>query len=456
MNQVALESVGHTPAAGPPAWLVAATGLLALGTLAMAVAETNLWLHYVIDAGESISLVGLAFMLIAGVHLHRRGRLWASLPLALPWLLFPVITQGDQIIDHLSINWMRAITHVLLGALFGFPVAVAVTAARSLVRPRPGEVPPGWMTLIPGLAQLRAGRTREGATLLAVVLLVLEMWVAVQFLGLLMVVTLILMIWVVLFAGFRITPSGLTAPRRGGERLALVFLLAGVVTSLGLFVGYKNRPGAYQGSPSHFMDPARKDAGFQIDRIAVPAGPAATPPNGAQVAALLTTYGRAFERLLAGYYILDRNYNYDFHNRLFLRQTPLLPDYRAAGLRDVATGERLRVEADAAAAKLLPTLAPEDPLRALLEDVKTYAAFTFDRAPTLERMSAEFEQTQAGLQHATHLYEGEGKMLGVSLAAILDKHRVVLHAPATASMVSEFTTISRAIHVAYANRIVGF
>ena len=88
----------------PPAWLIAATGLLALGCLVMALAETNLWLHYLIDAGESISLIGLAFIVVAGCYLYSRRRLLLSLPLAVPWLLFPVITQGDQIIDNLSIN----------------------------------------------------------------------------------------------------------------------------------------------------------------------------------------------------------------------------------------------------------------------------------------------------------------------------------------------------------------
>jgi hypothetical protein len=74
----------------------------------------------------------------------------------------------------------------------------------------------------------------------------------------------------------------------------------------------------------------------------------------------------------------------------------------------------------------------------------------------LERMSAEFERTQAGLQHATHLYEGEGKVLGVRLAEILDKHRGVLAAPVTAPITAEFFTISRSVHDAYANRVVGF
>ena len=51
-----------------------------------------------------------------------------------PWLLYPVITQGDQIIDNLSITWMRIIVHVLLAAIFAMPVAVIVYAARWLMK----------------------------------------------------------------------------------------------------------------------------------------------------------------------------------------------------------------------------------------------------------------------------------------------------------------------------------
>jgi len=160
--------------------------------------------------------------------------------------------------------------------------------------------------------------------------------------------------------------------------------------------------------------------------------------------------------LLDGYYVLDRNYNYHFHNELFLQSTPLLPDYRRAGVGKIEDANRLRGEADAAASAVLTSLPIADPLAALLQDVKGYAAFSFDRAATLERMSAQFETTKAGLQHATHIYEGEGKYLGVQLAALLDKHRVVLTAPAAAPVVSDFAAKCRAIHEKYANRIVGF
>ena len=444
---------------GPPAWLVVATGVLAFGTLAMAVAETSLWMHYLIDAGESISLGGLVFILASGLLLYRRRRLLVSLPLVLPWLLFPVITQGDQIIDNLSINWMRFISHVLLAALFGASVAIVALGTRYALAPRrhaPARRLPGWLTPVPGLRQIREGRVRQGTAVFATLLLIAEMWVAVRFLGLLMVITLAVMIALVLACGFARRRDGGPERRQRTERFALALLIAGVVASSGLFVGFKNRPGAYQGSPSYYMDPAQQGTGFMLDRIAVPAGPLAVGPHVEAVGSALTAYARAFERLLAGYYVLDRNYNYHFHNELFLRSTPLLPGYRQAGLARVAEARAMRAAADRAAAAVRPPLSPTDPLAALLDDVTAYAAFTFARAAVLERMSGEFERTPAGLQHATHIYEGEGKVLGVTLAEILAKHEAALSSPAAAPATTEFVTISRAVHEAYANRIVGF
>ena len=443
----------------PPVWLMVATGVLAVGGVALAVAETNLWMHYVIDAGESISLVGLAFILAAGLHLYSRRRLTASLPLALPWLLFPVITQGDQLIDNLSINWMRLIVHVLLGALFAMPVAVVVLALPHVAgRQAAQRGPAAWYWhLLPGLALIRRGRLREGSGVVAAVLFVAEMWVAVRYLGELMVITLILMVLASLayaFAGTEDTASPHPAARRS-ERTALVLLCAGVALSAGLFFGFKNRPGAYQGSPSHFMDPAQGGAAFDLARVPVPSRPVSPPPSAEAVRTALTAYGRAFQELLAGYYILDRNYNYDFHNRLFLRSTPLLANYRAAGLQRIQQGDAARLMADRGLAAL-PPIPVEEPTGALLADVRAYAAYSFERARLLERMSAGFEQTQAGLQHATHIYEGEGKFLGVQLAAVTGKHQRVLASPQMAAVTSEFTAMSRAVQDAYANRIVGF
>jgi PAS domain-containing protein len=447
-----------TSRVGPPAWLVAATAILAFGSLAMAVAETSLWMHYLIDAGESISLVGLAFIVVAGIYLYSRRRLLLSLPLAVPWLLFPVITQGDQIIDNLSINWMRTVSHVLLAVLFGTPVAVVVLAVRYAVAPRDGQPrnAPAWLAIVPGLRAIREGRVREGSAALAATLLVLEMWVAARFLGLLMVVTLIVMVWAVLAHGSAASTAEGVGQRQRSERFALILLLSGAALSVGLFFGFKNRPGAYQGSPSYYMDPSQKDTGFRLDLVAVPANPPVAPSDSDAARAALTGYARAFEQLLDGYYVLDRNYNYNFHNELFLRSTPLLADYRRVGLSKVREAEALRAQADAAAAGVRTRLASGDPLGALFEDLALYAAFTFDRARVLERMSGEFERTRAGLQHATHIYEGEGKVLGVRLSEIVAKHNGVLSSPAVAPLAADFVKISRAVYDKYANRIVGF
>lgn len=455
-----------TPAEGdagtvrPPAWLVIATGLLTVAVLAMAVAETSLWLHYLIDAGESISLAGLAFIALAGGWLYTRGQLFASLPLTIPWLLFPVITQGDQLIDHLSINWMRLVVHVLLALIFGMPVASVVVGARYALAPRAGRVRsvPVWVAAVmPGLRQLAEGRVREGGALLAAWLLALELLVAVQFLGMLMVVTLVLMTWGVLAYGFA-WPATAAAPLPAGRRngLALVLLGAGVLLSAGLFFGFKNRPGAYQGSPAAIMDPAQSDAAFRLERLPVPPGPIAAPGDAAAVRQALAGYARALEELLAGYYILDRNTNYDFHNRLFVRSTPLLPDYRANGLRRVESARRMVADAERAFAAIRGSLTDADPLATLLDDVRAYTSYSFSRASMLERMTASFVQTEAGLQHATHIYEGEGKMLGVQLDGLLTKHAAVLSSPALSPATSEFAVISRRIYDAYADRIVGF
>ena len=441
----------------PPGWLIVATGALAVICLAMSVAETTLWMHYMIDSGEYISLFGLGFILLAGIHLYRRQRLLVSLPLVVPWLLYPVITQGDQIIDNLSINPMRVIVQVLLAAIFATPVAVVVLAARYALTPdadRPRAIP-AWTRWFPGLRPLALGQTRQGTGLLMAALFTLEMWVAQQYLGTLMVLTLIVLILgALIYASGE--GSGVPSRRITTERAALVALFLGVATSLALYVGYKNRPGAYQGSPSFLMDPSQADAGYRIDLIKVPTTAARLPAAPDAVRDALTAYGMAMQKLLAGYYILDRNYTWDFHNELFLRHTPLHPNYRQAGLALVSEARALRLDADRQGEAARRSLPDSDPLAALLDDLRAYVAFNFDRGPLLERMSADFEQTKAGLQHAAHLYEGEGKFLSSRLHEITEKHRAVLTAPVVAPVTSEFNRISREIYQAYQDRIVGF
>ena len=420
-------------AARPPLWLVIATAVMAIVLLVMSITETSFKGQYLIDQGESLSLVGLVFILLAGLYLHRRDQLAASLPLVMPWLLYPVITQGDQIIDNLSITWMRIIVHVLLAAIFAAPVAAIVYGVKWIAAP-----------------------SRRTLLNIALALLVAELWIAYQFLGLLMIGTQLAMIVFVLVVGLRGTPTETRTAAAKRSSRAWWTLVLGVVVSAALYLGFKNRPGAYQGSPSYYMDPSQPGAGFNLAAVAVPAAAPVVSINPDAARAVLTDYADSLHLLLDGYYVLDRNYNYHFHNELFLQSTPLLPEYRRAGLNKIADANRLRGQADAAATAVFASLPADDPLAALVQDVKGYAAFSFDRAATLERMSAQFETTKAGLQHATHIYEGEGKYLGVQLAALLDKHRVVLTAPAAAPVVSDFAAKCRAIHEKYANRIVGF
>jgi hypothetical protein len=238
--------------------------------------------------------------------------------------------------------------------------------------------------------------------------------------------------------------------------VALAVLLAGVGLSAAGFFGYKNRAGAYQGSPAAFMDPSQPESGYPLERVPVPARTPAMPSAPEPIRSALVAYARALEQIMAGYHIVDRNYTYDFHNYLFMRHTPLLPNYRAVALQKVEEARRLRDAADAQAALARPTLADDDPLAALLDDIRGYVAFIFDRAPKLESMSGEFERTPAGLQHAAHLYEGENKFLGVRLGELLTKHHAVVQSPAVAPVTGEFVATSRSIRDAYAHHVVGF
>ncbi|HZR25418.1 MAG TPA: hypothetical protein VFA59_17615 [Vicinamibacterales bacterium] len=424
--------------ARPPLWLLLCTGGLALTILALAVAETNLKAHYLIDQGEFISVFGLGFIGVAGLFLYRSKRLYASLPLVFPWLLYPIITQGDQIIDNLSINPMRVICHVLLAAIFGTPVAVII----------------GGINYVRGRGA--AAMSRRASTTIAAVLLAAEIWLAYAFLGWLMIWTLVLMIGGVLIYGMLPASRSVASTRERSERFALAVLIVGVVASAATYFGYKNQPGAYQGSPSFFMDPSMQDSEYKLDRVPVPTKPPSLPSSPALVAGALTAYGRTLDGLLAGYHILDRNYTYDFHNELFLRHQVLLPNYRQAGLERVAEARALRVDADRRAAEARVTLANDDPLAALLDDLRGYVAFNFNRAPILEQLSGNFAKTPAGLQHAAHLYEGESKYLGTGLSALLRKHHVVMDDPQLRPVVGDLAQIGDAIYAAYAHHVVGF
>src|SRR4029450_3334319 len=239
---VATMDAGAMKASRPPAWLIAATGALALVILVLAVAETNLKAHSLIDQGEFISIFGLVFIAVASVYLYRAQRLLVSLPLVFPWVLYPVITQGDEIIDHLSINPMRISCHVLLAAIFATPVAVVVVTARYALSSKGGRAAaaPRWTWFVPGLRQIAEGRLREGSAMFAAALFMAETWLANQYLGTLMIVTLIILTVAVLVYGTGPErPAGRVGRSGGSERLALVVAMGLVVLSAAAFVGYK-------------------------------------------------------------------------------------------------------------------------------------------------------------------------------------------------------------------------
>jgi hypothetical protein len=444
------------PAPRAPAWFVVSTAVLAAILLLMAVTETSLLGHYLIDQGEFVAVIGLGFVAIAAVVLYRGGRLRASLPFVLPWLLYPVVTQGDQVIDNLSIGWMRLLTHLLLALIFAAPVLVLAFGARALATTTGGRAAFASPALawIPGLRLMAEGRLREGVAMLAALLFSVEFLAAHMTLGLLMIALLIVMTGITLSWGARPEAPVSHARPLGSERRALVFVLVGVVVSGGLYLGYKNRPGAYQGSPSYLLDPSQQAAGYALEAVVVPTGEAA-PLDAATVTAVraeLALHAKALDRLVDGYYIAERNYTFDFHNELFLRRWPVLTDYRRVALGVIAEAREIAHQANAVAV----TLPASHPVGAWMAEVRAFVRFNFDRAAVLERLTGEFEQTKAGLQHAAHIYEGEGKLVGLGLAAIDDKHRRLLEAPSAAPVLAEFVAASRAIYGRYADRIVGF
>lgn len=447
----------------PPAWLIWSTAALTLACLGMAVTETSQWGHYLIDKGEVISLAGLAFILVGGVVLYRQQRLRVSLPFALPWLLYPVITQGDQIIDNLSITAMQVICQILLTLIFWVPIAVLVLAAKFSVQPKAGglvQLPKtrSWTALIPGLRWMEQGRVREGSAVMTITLLTLEVWVAYRLLGAYMVATLIALILIVLWRlvhGRDRASSGGVAQSEGA---ALVILLVGVAMSFGLYVGYKNRQGAYQGSPSYLFDPSQADAGYKIGAIAVvPLTDSALPADvAADANALLASYADVLRELTDGYYILDRNYTHHFHNVLFARSWPILPNFRAVALERIAAARAHWSAASAASPRVHAALAGQPALVALVDEMEAFLKFNFDRAALLETLSAKFVKTNDGLQHAAHIYEGEGKLVGMQLGAVLKKHETALNASSLDPVLAEFKRVTTAIYDAYKDRVVGF
>ena len=151
------------------------------------------------------------------------------------------------------------------------------------------------------------------------------------------------------------------------------------------------------------MDPSQQGSGLQLSTVAVPdrCRRRRRRTDSARIARSPGTPA-AFEQLLAGYYMLDRNYTYDFHNELFCPvdaaacRTIGRPAWRRSQRRGAArTGGRPR--AAAARRSSQPTIRSP---RCSTTCARTWRS-TFERAATLERMSAEFE-TDRGRPAARH------------------------------------------------------
>ena len=415
--------------ARPPRWLILSTIAFTLLILAMAVAETNLWMHFLVDRGEYISVAGVVCIALVGLYLHGKHALRVSLPLFIPWLLYPVVTQGDQLIDNLTINQMRLVCHVILAVIFGGPMVVTMHAIHNF-----------WPAI----------SARQSSLIIAGFFL-LETWVAYAFLGWYMIATL-----AILAAGYLVVR--MFNPRWTlTESLALKLMVGGVVISLGLFFGFKNRPGAYQGSPAAFLDPTQQDSIYNLTRIAVPAvesTPAIAPAAATELGSVLAAYGDVLKGLVHAYWLMDRNYNYQFHNELFWRSTPLVPEFRTKALQEVLVMRSLARVTDERAATLRTSFPENSQSAVLFDEVREFVAFNLRRATMVEEMTAGFIKTKAGVQHATHLCEGEAKLVSSMLGDLVKKHDVALErlGPLTAS----FRESSRQVFDQYANRIVGF
>jgi hypothetical protein len=350
---------------------------------------------------------------------------------------------------------MRVVVHLLLGVIFAAPVVVFVLTAVYLLSGATDGRTRWWTVLIPGLRHIERGRTRDGVVQLSLAILLVEFWVAHQYLGSLMIATLAVMGLGLLYFG-SVAPTTSPAPVERGfrnERLALGVVVSCVALSLVGYGYYKNLPTSQQGG----VGPGRlvEDGGYAFDGPIVASAVSGVPDGVREpVREILNMYASALQGLFDGYYLLDRNYNYWFHNELFVRNTPVRPGFRTEALAGI---EQMRVRAGDASARLDQVRDELPPgTRAFLEEIRLFADHHFSRATEWEVLSAAFEQTRAGLQHATHLYEGKNKALGQELAALVAKHQAAIETTELADLSREFVQTSLGIHQAYENRIVGF
>src|SRR5262249_51516381 len=148
-----------------------------------------------------------------------------------------------------------------------------------------------------------------------------------------------------------------------------------------------------QGSPSFYYDPAQKAARYNLEEIPAPSSQSPLPNATAlaEIHPILDRYAEGLKMIFHGYYILDRNYNYSFHNALFLRSTPILPDFRAKGLEEIRKGRENALQADEELQRIRSTVA-SGPVAAFLDEIHHYVDYTLGRAQLLEEKTAEFQK----------------------------------------------------------------
>ena len=428
---------GRDSGSDPPLGLLIPTAILAIALLAMAFAETSLIGHFLVDRGERLSLLGLCFACGYALVLYRRKRLKQSLPLMAPWLLYPLITQADQLIDNLAIGQMRLISHLFLALLFALPI---VCLAQFLSRSR----------------TFRVGREAM-ATVLGCCLLV-EAWLAHRFIGEIMIALVVVggiaTLLTLELAGRRsIRPSSALT-----ERTAFGATLAAASIAAGAFFLFSALPGSYQGSPHYYHDPTHPRGLYDLSLVSpgLPLNPREYGDLLEPASRWLAEAGRAFESLLGAYYSLDRSYNTSFHNALFLRKDPFNPDFRVRALAVIEDIRGRGLSLLESERTLLMDLPKGSALATLIEDTAGFLDYSLERAAILETETARFERTEAGLQHATHMYEGEGKVLGEVLADLVSKHHEGLQPLGEDKHLDSFLSSVDAVRSAYADRIVGF
>ena len=396
--------------------------------------------HYLIDQGESSACSAWCSSWSRACICIGSGRLVASLPLVFPWLLFPVITQGDQIIDNLSINWMRIVVHVLLAAIFAMPVAVDRLRARD-----------GWMKLSrprdsrePRRSALLRDRDRGWRSCSSAAL---------------MIVTLIVMI--ALRAGCsdardRRADAPSAVARRSAVALAV---LVGGVTCRGACISDSRtarapiraaRASTWIRRSARRLSP-RSHAGADAAHCICPSGVddltnrvdglRATPANGCSTAITSS--------------IATTTITFTTSCSCATRRCCRTTGARAWRSSNAAREQRAALDDSVTDACHLGQRQPAG--RAARRRARLRGLHVRPRCDARADERASSKRRRPDCSTPPISTKAKAKFLGVQLAALLDKHRAVLAAPAARPIVGRFVLKSRgASKQSTPNRIVGF